>query len=174
MLDRGRGTVFPDANGSLPMTRLCPNCQQVNPADALFCLNCSSRLPSAAADPFQQPQPGSNPFQQQQAGQIPPQQPRGGAAQYGAPPPGPGGSGSRATIAIVLGIAALLCCGGVTGIPAAILGWIELNAINAGTAPPDGKTMATAALWLGIAATIGHAVLWVLLLLTGMLTPMDY
>lgn len=69
-------------------------------------------------------------------------------------------------ISMVLAIAAFFCCGPLLGIPAAILGWIELDAIKSGKTPASGKTMATIGLWGGIAATIIHIVgylIWVLL-----------
>lgn len=81
-------------------------------------------------------------------------------------------------IALILAIAGFLCCGGIAGIPAAIVGWMELDAIKNGRSPESGKTMATIGLWGGIAATVIHAVLWVLWMAMGMMSstagPYDY
>ena len=63
-------------------------------------------------------------------------------------------------IALGLGVAALLCCGPFSGIPAAIVGWMELATINKGESPVAGKWMATAGLWGGIGATVLHVVFY--------------
>lgn len=73
-------------------------------------------------------------------------------------------------IALILAIAGFLCCGGFTGIPAAIVGWMELDSIKNGRSPESGKTMATIGLWGGVAATVIHAALWVLWLAMGMIS----
>jgi hypothetical protein len=66
-------------------------------------------------------------------------------------PPSSGSSSSRAIWALILGIAAwVLGCSILTGIPAWILGKKEINDIEAGLAPPTGKTMAQIGMWLGI------------------------
>ena len=70
-------------------------------------------------------------------------------------------------IAMILGIAAFLCCGPFLGIPAAIVGWLELTAIKEGRSPASGKTMALVGLWAGIAATVIHAALWLIWMLLG-------
>ncbi len=69
-------------------------------------------------------------------------------------------------IALILAVAALLCCGPFTGLPAAILGWMELDAIKNGRSPQDGRWMALVGLWGGIASTVIHAgfyLLWILM-----------
>lgn len=79
------------------------------------------------------------------------------------------GPSQRAIIALVLAILALICCGPFSGIPAAIVGWMELGAINQGQSPPAGKWMAQAGLWGGIASTILHVVIYVIYVIFAML-----
>ena len=86
-----------------------------------------------------------------------------------APPHKPAGgmeASQKPMIALILAIAAFLCCGPFTGVPAAIVGWMELDAIKNGRSPESGKTMATIGFWGGISATVIHGigyVLWILL-----------
>jgi hypothetical protein len=62
----------------------------------------------------------------------------------------------RATAALVLAILSyVLCLGFLTGIPAAILGRIELTAIDEGRAPEAGRTRATIGMVGGLIATVG-------------------
>jgi hypothetical protein len=68
-----------------------------------------------------------------------------------------GGPSSRATTALVLGILGLLCCG-LLGIPAIILGKQEMNLIDQGLAPVEGRGLAQAGFILGIVSLV----LWVL------------
>lgn len=71
---------------------------------------------------------------------------------------------------MILAIAGFLCCGPILGIPAAILGWMELDAIKNGRAPASGKTMATIGLWGGIVATVLHVLFWVLSFFLGLIS----
>jgi len=123
------------------MTRTCPKCSQPNPAEAAFCLNCSTPLSAA-------PHIGGSAAPQHDAGAF------GAQSQISD-------GGQKAIIALVLAIVAFLCCGPFTGIPAAIFGWLELDAIKNGRSPSDKKWMAMVGLWGGIAATIVHVVLYV-------------
>jgi hypothetical protein len=69
---------------------------------------------------------------------------------YRQPPPmASGGPSSRATTALVLGILGLLCCG-LLGIPAIIVGKQEMNNIDQGLAPVEGRGLAQAGFILGI------------------------
>jgi Domain of unknown function (DUF4190) len=77
-------------------------------------------------------------------------------------------------IAMVLAIGGIFCCGPVLGVPAAILGWLELDAIKSGRAPEGGKTMAMVGLWGGIAATVIHIVIWILWVFLGALSSVSY
>lgn len=145
------------------MTRPCPKCNQMNPPDAAFCLNCSSPLsPSGGGQPYQTP---NAPYVGGQAPYVGTPQPYMG----GQAPAVSGGASSRAIISLVLAIAALvLCCGPLTGIPSAILGWMELDAINKGQSSAAGKWMAQVGLWGGIALTVIGGiglVIWILLVL---------
>ena len=147
------------------MTKNCANCGQTNPPDAAFCLNCSTPLgPTVAGTGYQQQSPphvgGRAPY----VG-APPQQ-------YQNPPP-TGSTGSASGRAIASAILALvtliLCCGPFTGIPAAILGWLELDAIKGGKAPEAGRIWAQIGLWGGIAATIISSVAVLFFMLLGSL-----
>lgn len=144
------------------MTKACPKCNQPNPAEAAFCLNCASSLGQTAEPPFIGQQQNQQRGQQQWPG-----------ANVGAPvvggysaPGTTGGTSQKGVAALVLAIIALLCCGPITGVPAAILGWMELDAIKNGRSPQDGKWMGMVGLWGGIISSILHVifyVLWVLL-----------
>jgi hypothetical protein len=68
-----------------------------------------------------------------------------------------GGPSSRATTALVLGILGLLCCG-LLGIPAIIVGKQEMNNIDQGLAPVEGRGLAQAGFILGIVSLA----IWVL------------
>jgi len=130
------------------MTRACPKCNQLNLPEAAFCHNCASPLspaPAFGAAPNQQWTPPGGPIV-------------GQATVAGA------GPGQKAIISLVLAIVALFCCGFLAGIPAAIVGWMELSAINAGQSSPAGKWMAQVGLWGGIGASILHVIIWVLYL----------
>lgn len=61
---------------------------------------------------------------------------------------------TRAISALVLGILAVLCMGLLTGIPAIIMGSMELKAIRAGLAPKTGEGMAKTGYILGIVGTV--------------------
>ena len=77
-------------------------------------------------------------------------------------------------IAMILAIAGLLCCGPILGIPAAIIGWMELDAIKNGRSPESGKTMATIGLWGGVFATVAHVVFYVIWFFLGLLSSARY
>ncbi|MFH0799228.1 MAG: DUF4190 domain-containing protein [Pseudomonadota bacterium] len=68
-------------------------------------------------------------------------------------PPAPSASG-RAIAALILGILSLLCMGFLSGIPAIILGSMELKAIKAGHAPQAGEGVARVGYILGIVGTV--------------------
>lgn len=76
----------------------------------------------------------------------------------------------KGLFSLILAIVALICCGPFTGIPAAILGWMELDAIKNGRTSGENKWMATAGLWGGIASAIIHIGVYVLWILMGMLS----
>ena len=74
---------------------------------------------------------------------------------------------------LILAIVALICCGPFTGIPAAILGWMELDAIKTGRSPADNKWMAQVGLWGGIVSALIHIGVYVLYVMLGMLSAMS-
>lgn len=122
------------------MTKPCPKCHQLNPAEAAFCLNCAS--------------------------------PIGAPQQFGGPSPAPAVS-QKGLFSLILAIVALICCGPFAGIPAAILGWMELDAIKNGRSPADNKWMAMVGLWGGIVSTLLHIAAYVLYVMLGMLSAMS-
>ena len=62
-------------------------------------------------------------------------------------------SSSRPTIALVLGILGVVCCGLVAPV-AWFMGSAELKAIRAGSAPAAGEGLAKAGMILGIVGTV--------------------
>lgn len=71
-----------------------------------------------------------------------------------APAPGGPGASGRAIAALILGILSLVCMGFLTGVPAIILGSMELKAIKAGGAPLAGEGVAKVGYILGIIGTV--------------------
>ncbi len=137
--------------------KVCQNCKQTNPIEAMFCRQCASPLGGGQAQQQQQ-QYGNA---QQQVGQQQQwnQANYGGVQQQNSGTNTGGGASSRATISAVLAVIGLLCCF-FAGIPAAILGWLEIQAIKEGKSSAAGMTMAQIGLWLGIAGTIINAILY--------------
>ncbi|NSW79580.1 MAG: DUF4190 domain-containing protein [Chthonomonadetes bacterium] len=95
--------------------------------------------------------------------------PQGAAPPPTQAPPVPmagGGPSSQATTALVLGILSLLCCG-LLSIPAYIVGKQELDRINRGLSPVEGRGLAQAGYILGIIGMVllGLAVLYVVVVL---------
>lgn len=139
--------------------KVCQTCNQTNPVEAMYCRQCASPLDASQPRPQQQyanpPQFNTSPFnQQQQQWNNPPQ--------YVQTPQqfsqATGGASSRATQSAILAVVGLLCCGFITGIPAAIMGWLEIQAIKEGKSSSEGMMMAQVGLWLGIGGTIINAV----------------
>lgn len=123
----------------------------------MYCRQCASPL-NAAPPNQQQYAPPQQQFGNQQFGnQQQWQQPNYGNQQMqnlGQPGGAGGGASGRAMAAAGLAVAGLLCCGFFTGIPGAILGWLEISAIKEGKSSPAGMTMAQVGLWLGIIGAI--------------------
>lgn len=63
-------------------------------------------------------------------------------------------SSSRATATLICGILSITCTGLVTGIPAIILGTMELKAIKAGRSPEIGGSITKLGLILGAVGTL--------------------
>lgn len=127
------------------MTKPCPKCAQLNPAEAAFCLNCAA--------PLAQGQFGGS------------QQPPSASGVNGGPQ-----ASQKGLYSLILAILALICCGPFAGVPAAILGWMELDSIKAGRSSPENKWMAQVGLWGGIASTVLHVIGYVLWVMLGMLS----
>lgn len=127
--------------------KVCNNCRQTNPDEAMFCRQCAGALGGGQAQQ-QYANPQQNPFVNQQQQQW--NQPNFGnqPVQNFAQNTGGGASG-RATASAILAVVGLLCCG-LAGIVGAVLGWLELQAIKEGKSPAAGQTMAQIGLWLGI------------------------
>lgn len=61
---------------------------------------------------------------------------------------------TRALVTLILGVLSLVCGGFVMGIPAIILGHMELKAIKNGEAPKEGEGIAKVGYILGIIGTV--------------------
>jgi hypothetical protein len=151
------------------MDKYCQNCNQPNPFDAAFCRKCAFPLP-----PEGQPAGGQQGNVNQ--GQQPNQQwnqPNFGSDQQGGQnfAQTTGGTSQRGLIAVILVGVGLICCGPFTGIPAAIVGWLEMTAIKEGRSPKDGMWMAQVGLWGGIVVSILGSIGYFLLLLMSMASP---
>lgn len=145
------------------MTKVCPKCSQHNPGEAAYCHNCASPLPAYSAGSDQRDQRQAWPHGQPGGPVI------GGQATMAAPV-----DSQKPMIAMILAILGFLCCGPLFGIPAAILGWMELDAIRNGRSPASGKTMATVGLWGGIAATVFHTFFYVIWFILGLASSSPY
>lgn len=118
--------------------KVCQNCNQTNPPEAMFCRQCASPL---GAGQQNQPPPPTPQYQQP----PPIHQPQNFAR------PASGGSTSgRAMASAGLAVLSLFCCGFLSGLPAAVLGWLEIQAIKEGKSSPDGMMFAQIGLWGGI------------------------
>lgn len=141
--------------------KVCQNCKQTNPIEAMFCRQCASPLTGGQAQQQQQYANPQNQFGQQQQWN----QGNQNVQQQNFGQNVGGGASSRATTSAILAVVGLLCCGFITGIPAAILGWLEISAIKEGKSSPAGMTMAQIGLWLGIAGTVINAIISFILLI---------
>lgn len=70
----------------------------------------------------------------------------------GTPPTGP--DNTKAIVTLVLGILSLLCCGFFSGIPAILLGRVELKAIDEGRSAEENRGLTKAGFILGLVGTI--------------------
>jgi hypothetical protein len=128
------------------MEKICPGCQRPNPADAAFCRHCASSLPAGMGGQ------GFPPPNQQWHRPSPP--PGGGMPGNFAQPAASGGASGRAIASMILAICSFFFCCLFASVPAAILGWIEINAIKEGRSSPSGMTMTQIGLWGGIIVTV--------------------
>lgn len=137
------------------MEKVCQNCRLLNPANAVFCRHCAASLPVNAQHSGGNPGQYSN--QQKGQGQHPNQQwgsPNTSNQMGGNFAPQADKASGRAISSVVLAVTSLLCCGLVTGIPGAILGWMEVTAIKDGRSSPKGMTMAQIGMWGSIIGSI--------------------
>lgn len=154
------------------MEKSCQNCNRPNPPDAAFCRHCASPMsPGQGGQQADANQGFGN--QGQQGNQQWNQQNFGGQGRQNMSQSS-GGAGQKAVAALVLAVAGLLCCGPFTGIPAAIVGWMEIGAIKEGRSAPNGMWMAQVGLWGGIAVSIIHTIIGVLWMLLSMMSSPYY
>lgn len=133
------------------MEKFCQNCRQPNPPNAAFCRHCASPLPPDNPQQAAGGQQGQ--FHNQQFNQqFPPQNPSG--HQLGVYPSSADKASGRAIAAAALAVGGLFCCGAFLGVPAAILGWMEMSAIKEGRSSPKGMMFAQVGLWVGIVGSI--------------------
>ncbi len=66
----------------------------------------------------------------------------------------PTSTSSKALVSLILGILSLVCFGFLAGIPAIILGRMELKAIDQGLSPESNRNMAKIGYILGLIGTI--------------------
>jgi hypothetical protein len=143
------------------MSQTCPNCQNPNPAHAQFCHSCGTRFSVALGSV---PQPVAMPPAQVFAGvgavPAPPGpfigQPHTAPKAFAShlPHTAPAGPSKLAITSLVLAILSLFCFGFLTGVPAAIVGWMELAAIQQGRSDRSGAWMAHVGLWGGIVMSV--------------------
>lgn len=149
------------------MNKICSNCNLSNSPEAVFCRQCATPLPQASSN---QPQLNYQQPVNQQNQQFNQQQNFGGN-QMMQNASQPGGGTDRLTIGLILVVAGLFCCGPLSSIPGAVIGWLELTAVNEGRASIDRKGKAQLCLWGGIAVTIISSVIgffiFILMLLSG-------
>lgn len=82
------------------------------------------------------------------------------------PAAAPSVTSKMAIASLVLAILSMFCFGFLTGIPAAILGWMELSAIKQGRSDQSNAWMAHVGIWGGIVMSIlsaGGLILMILL-----------
>lgn len=70
------------------------------------------------------------------------------------PMPPSAGPGGKAIATLILGILSLVGCGFLCGVPAVILGKMELNAISAGRSERSGHSITQIGFVLGIVGTV--------------------
>ena len=144
--------------------KICNNCRQTNPPEAMYCRQCASPLSGGQAQ--QQYANPQNQFGQQQQWNQP---------NFGNPGmqqqnfgQNSGAASSRASTAAILSFAGLFCCG-LLGIAGAIMGWLEVQAIKEGRSSPAGMSMAQMGMWVGILTVILNVVGGIIFVLLGML-----
>jgi len=145
----------------------CTRCGANNLETDQFCRSCNVPLvkpgaqqqPGASSGPAQPQYPYSTPGagQQQPPQHYPPYAGYQGysnpQASYSNQMSGQQGASGRAIAALIVSIVSLVICCWPAGIVGAVLGKMEMNAIQEGRAPQAGATMAKVGFYLGIAGT---------------------
>jgi hypothetical protein len=135
----------------------CTQCGAENAPQAKFCGGCGAALAA------KMPQPPPSNYIGPQPGSLPP-----GSSTKG------GTTSNKAMFSLILGILSFLCCGPFTGIPGAILGKMEMDAIKQGRAPETNLGMAKAGFWISIIASGLWIIGIVLALFLGLLTNLPF
>lgn len=154
------------------MEKFCQNCNRPNPADAAFCRHCAS--PLVPGQGGQQANPNQGFGNQAQPNTPQWNQPNVGGQGQQNFAHSSGGTGQKAVAALILAVVGLICCGPLTGVPAAIVGWMEIGAIKEGRSAPSGMWMAQVGLWGGIAVSIIHSIIFVLWMMLSMMSAPYY
>lgn len=146
----------------------CTRCGTRNLDTDQFCRSCNAPLIKSGAQQSQgassEPSQPQYPYSTPGAGQQQPPQahpPYPGYQGYPNPQASysnqmsgqQGGASGRAIAALIVSIVSLVMCCWPAGIVGAVLGKMEMNAIQEGRAPQAGDTMAKVGFYLGIAAT---------------------
>ena len=75
---------------------------------------------------------------------------------------------------LILGILSLVCCGPFSGIPGAILGKMEMDAIKQGRSPESNMGMAKAGFWISIVGTALSILGFIIAILFGFLANLPF
>ena len=134
----------------------CTQCGVANAPQTKFCSGCGALL---AAD---SPSPPPSSYVGPQPGALPP----------GSSPKAE--TGNKAMFSLILGILSFLCCGPFTGIPGAILGKMEMDAIKQGRSPESNMGMAKAGFWISIVATALWIIGVILAVVLGLLSSLPF
>ena len=67
-----------------------------------------------------------------------------------------------------------MCCGPFTGIPGAILGKMEMDAIKEGRAPASNLGMAKAGFWISLAGAVLSILMFIMALSLGILANLPF
>ena len=158
------------------MEKNCPNCNKPNDSDAAFCRFCATPLTDVQAGSSSQ---GKSDFDSPQNNQQWNQNPNRAQGNFNRPNnvvnSGGGDMSQKGMMAVGLVAAGLFCCGPFTGVPAAILGWMEMTAIKEGRSPQNNMWMAQVGLWGGIIVSgLGRIIGFLMMLMAAFSSPGYY
>ena len=131
----------------------CSQCGSTNAVHAKFCGTCGAPLEAAPTPP--QPNYAGTPPGQEQSSSTPP-------------------ASNKALFSLILGIMSFMCCGPFTGIPGAILGKMEMDAIKEGRAPASNLGMAKAGFWISLAGAVLSILMFIMALSLGILANLPF